>query len=51
MKYDGFQPGAVRCVSNQVSSPTMAPVTRAIPAARSCRARERKPAEDSVGSP
>ena len=51
MKNEAFQPSAVRRESNQDSSPMTPPVTRVIPAARTCRASTASCADESVGSP
>ena len=46
-----FQPGASRRASHRVSSPTMLPVTRLMPAARTDRASRVMSPDASVGSP
>ena len=46
-----FQPGDVRRASKYDSSPRIAPVTRLMPAARTCLASVFRPAVESVGSP
>ena len=43
--------GAVRCKSNHDSSPRTLPLTDVMPSARTCRAREARSADESVGSP
>ncbi len=51
MKNDDFHPGAVRLLSNHVSSPTMRPATRVIPSRFNATARRASPFEVSEGSP